>query len=149
MVYWSSSWALLTAQLDGSPFLLNKDASSRRDAPEGAEVLSPAAARLCRLPKQEGPGYNVPCSLRHASAKSLKQSMLCGLLPLQGVTCRIGLPRVSLRLPWAMEIIGLSARLGCQGYALPLTFQPAWSIPLFVRAQFVRCSPPTAMASGV
>ena len=23
-----------------------------------------------------------------------------------------GLPRVSLRLPWAMEVIGLSARLG-------------------------------------
>ena len=45
-----------------------------------------------------------------------------------------GLPRVSLRLPWAEEAIGLSARLGCQGYALPLTFQPAWSIPLFVRA---------------
>ena len=45
-----------------------------------------------------------------------------------------GSPRVSLRLPWAKEAIGLSARLGCQGYALPLTFQPAWSIPLFVRA---------------
>ena len=30
-----------------------------------------------------------------------------------------GLPRVSLRLPWAMEVIGLSARLGQQGYALP------------------------------
>ena len=44
------------------------------------------------------------------------------------------IPRVSLRLPWAEEAIGLSARLGCQGYALPLTFQPAWSIPLFVRA---------------
>ena len=53
---------------------------------EGAEALSTAAARLYRLPKQEGPGYNVPCSLRHERAKALKQSMLCGLLPLQGVT---------------------------------------------------------------
>ena len=26
-----------------------------------------------------------------------------------------GLPRVSLRLPWAKEVIGLSAHLGCQG----------------------------------
>lgn len=25
-----------------------------------------------------------------------------------------GLPRMSLRLPWAKEVIGLSARLGCQ-----------------------------------
>ena len=39
-----------------------------------------------------------------------------------------GLPRVSLRLPWSMEIIGLSARLGQQGYALPLTFQPTWVV---------------------
>ena len=30
-----------------------------------------------------------------------------------------GLPRVSLRLPWAEEVIGLSARLVQQGYALP------------------------------
>ena len=37
-----------------------------------------------------------------------------------------GLPRVSLRLPWAMEVIGLSARKGQQGYAPPLSFQPAW-----------------------
>ena len=39
-----------------------------------------------------------------------------------------GLPRATLRLPWAMEVIGLSARLGCQGYALPLTFQPTWVV---------------------
>ena len=36
-----------------------------------------------------------------------------------------GLPRVSLRLPWAEEVIGLSARLVQQGYALPWAFQPA------------------------
>ena len=39
-----------------------------------------------------------------------------------------GLPRVSLRLPWAEEVIGLSARKGQQGYALPLSFQPAWVV---------------------
>ena len=39
-----------------------------------------------------------------------------------------GLPRGSLRLPWAEEVIGLSARLGCQGHALPLSFQPAWVV---------------------
>ena len=38
------------------------------------------------------------------------------------------IPRVSLRLPWAEEVIGLSARLGQQGYALPLTFQPTWVV---------------------
>ena len=37
----------------------------------------------------------------------------------RGVIGRGGLPRGSLRLPWAMEVIGLSARLDCQGYALP------------------------------
>ena len=44
----------------------------------------------------------------------------------RGVIGGGGLPRVLLRLPWAMEVIGLSARLGQQGYALPLSFQPAW-----------------------
>ena len=60
------------------------------------------------------PGYNVLCSLRHVRAKMLKQSVLFLLLPLQGrgvIGCG-GLPRVLLRLPWAMEVIGLSARLG-------------------------------------
>ena len=53
----------------------------------------------------------MPCSLRHAGAKALKQRVLDVLLPLQGVACRFGLPRASLRLPWAMEVIGLSARM--------------------------------------
>ena len=44
----------------------------------------------------------------------------------RGVIGGGGLPRVSLRLPWAKEVIGLSARLDCQGYTLPFTFQPAW-----------------------
>ena len=34
-------------------------------------------------------------------------------------------PRAPLCLPWAMEVIGLSARKGQQGYALPWAFQPA------------------------
>ena len=50
-------------------------------------------------------------SLAPVRAKALKQSVLCLLLPLQGVAWRYGLPRVSLRLPWAMEVIGLSARM--------------------------------------
>ena len=37
----------------------------------------------------------------------------------RGVIGYGGLPRVSLRLSWAMEVIGLSARLVQQGYALP------------------------------
>ena len=53
----------------------------------------------------------MPCSLRHVGAKALKQRVLDVLLPLQGVACRFGLPRASLRLPWAMEVIGLSARM--------------------------------------
>ena len=56
-------------------------------------------------------GIKVPRSLRHARAKVLKQSVLCLLLPLQGVAWCCGLPRVSLRLPWAMEVVGLSARI--------------------------------------
>ena len=50
-------------------------------------------------------------SLASVRAKALKQSVLCLLLPLQGVTWRYGLSRASLRLPWAMEVIGLSARM--------------------------------------
>ena len=41
-----------------------------------------------------------------------------------------GLPRATLRLPWAMEVIGLSAHLGCQGYALPWAFSPQGSTGL-------------------
>ena len=40
----------------------------------------------------------------------------------RGVIGGGGLPRVSLRLPWAEEVIGLSARLGWWGYTLPFTF---------------------------
>ena len=45
---------------------------------EGAEVHSPGQAK-------RRPGYNVLCSLRPVRAKVLKQSVLCLLLPLQGV----------------------------------------------------------------
>ena len=53
-------------------------------------------------------------SLASVRAKALKQSMLCLLLPLgagRGVIGCGGLPRASLRLSWAMEVIGLSARM--------------------------------------
>ena len=44
----------------------------------GAEVHSPGQAK-------RRPGYNVLCSLRPVRAKVLKHSVLCLLLPLQGV----------------------------------------------------------------
>ena len=46
----------------------------------------------------------------------------------RGVMGGVVTPRAPLRLPWAMEVIGLSARKGQQGYALPLSFQPAWVV---------------------
>ena len=46
--------------------------------PEGAEVHSPGQAK-------RRPGYNVLCSLRPVRVKVLKKSVLCLLLPLQGV----------------------------------------------------------------
>ena len=62
-------------------------------------------------------------------AKALKYSLLCLLLPLQAwrdvAVCS---PRVSLRLPWAMEAIGLSARLGLTGLCAFLDFSPPWAI---------------------
>ena len=47
--------------------------------PEGAEVHSPAASEATPWVKM------LPCSLRPVRAKVLKQSVLCLLLPLQGV----------------------------------------------------------------
>ena len=47
-----------------------------------------------------------------------------------------GLPRATLRLPWAMEVIGLSAHLGCQGYALPWAFSPQGSTGLCATMTF-------------
>ena len=49
--------------------------------------------------------------MRPARAKALKQSALDTLLPLQGVVCGwCSLPRATLRLPWAIRNLGLSAR---------------------------------------
>ena len=86
----------------------------RSDGHAGAEVHSPGQAK-------RRPGYNVPCSLRPVREKVLKTErvMFTFALAGRGVIGCGGLPRGSLRLPWAMEVIGLSARLGQQGYALP------------------------------
>ena len=64
---------------------------------------------------------------KHKSTET-ERVMFTFALAGRGVIGCGGLPRASLRLPWAMEVIGLSARLGCQGYALPLTFQPTWVV---------------------
>ena len=59
------------------------------------------------------PGYNVLWSLRPVGAKVLKHRvMFTFALAGRDVIGRGGLPRVPLRLPWAEEVIGLSARLG-------------------------------------
>ena len=78
----------------------------RRARPKGAEVHSPGQAK-------RRPGYNVPCSLRPVREKVLKTErvMFTFALAGRGVIGCGGLPRVSLRLPWAEEAIGLSARL--------------------------------------
>lgn len=59
------------------------------------------------------PGYNVLWSLRPVGAKVLKHRVMFtfALAGRDVIGCG-GLPRVSLRLPWAEEVIGLSARLG-------------------------------------
>ena len=78
----------------------------RSDGHAGAEVHSPGQAK-------RRPGYNVPCSLRPVREKVLKTErvMFTFALAGRGVIGCGGLPRVSLRLPWAMEVIGLSALL--------------------------------------
>lgn len=59
------------------------------------------------------PGYNVLWSLRPVGAKVLKHRVMFtfALAGRDVIGCG-GLPRVPLRLPWAEEVIGLSARLG-------------------------------------
>ena len=59
------------------------------------------------------PEYNVLWSLRPVGAKVLKHRVMFtfALAGRDVIGCG-GLPRVSLRLPWAEEVIGLSARLG-------------------------------------
>ena len=47
-------------------------------APKGQKFIAQRQAK-------RRPGYNVPLSLRPVRAKVLKQSVLCLLLPLQGV----------------------------------------------------------------
>ena len=60
----------------------------------------------------------------------------------RGVMGGVVTPRAPLRLPWAMEVIGLSARKGQQGYALPLSFQPhkgqqGYALPLSFQPAWV------------
>ena len=49
-------------------------------APKGQKFIAQRQAK-------RRPGYNVPWNLRPVRAKVLKQSVLCLLLPLQGVVC--------------------------------------------------------------
>ena len=55
-----------------------------------------------------------PCKGKSAETERV---MFTFALAGRGVIGRGGFLRVSLRLPWAEEVIGLSARLGCQGHA--------------------------------
>ena len=66
-----------------------------------------------------------PCKGKSAETERV---MFAFALAGRGVIGCGGLPRVSLRLPWAEEVIGLSARLGWWGYTLPFTFQPTWVV---------------------
>ena len=92
-------------------------------APKGAEVHSPVASEAT-------PWVKCAVELAPCKGKSVETERVMFTFALAG-RCVIGcdgLPRVSLRLPWAEEVIGLSARLGCQGYTLPFTFQPTWVV---------------------
>lgn len=54
------------------------DMRSDGHVPKGQKFIAQRQAK-------RRPGYNVPWSLRHVREKVLKQSVLCLLLPLQGV----------------------------------------------------------------
>ena len=90
----------------------------RRARPKGAKVHSPGQAK-------RRPGYNVLCSLRPAckgKSTETERVMFTFALAGRGVIECDGLPRVSLRLPWAMEAIGLSARFGLTGLCATIVF---------------------------
>ena len=74
----------------------------------------------------------VKCAVELAPCKGKSVETECVMFTFalagRGVIGCGGLPRVSLRLPWAEEVIGLSARLGWWGYTLPFTFQPTWVV---------------------
>ena len=81
--------------------------AGQRYAPEGAEVHSPAASEATPwgIAKDKQ-------STRKGKSIEIERVMFTVALAGRGVIGCGGLPRVSLRLPWAMEVIGLSARLG-------------------------------------
>ena len=60
------------------------------------------------------PGYNVAVKLAPCKGKSTEAQSITFTFALtgRGMIWRGGLPRVSLRLPWAKEAIGPSAHLG-------------------------------------
>ena len=97
--------------------------SNNGHAPKGAEVHSPVASEATPW---------VKCAVELAPCKGKSVETECVMFTFalagRGVIGRGGLPRVSLRLPWAEEVIGLSARLGWWGYTLPFTFQPTWVV---------------------
>ena len=74
----------------------------------------------------------VKCAVELAPAKGKSVETECVMFTFalagRGVIGCGGFLRVSLRLPWAEEVIGLSARLGWWGYTLPFTFQPTWVV---------------------
>ena len=84
--------------------------SNNGHARKGAEVHSPVAS-------EAAPWIKCAVELAPCKGKSVETEcvMFTFALAGRGVIGCDGLPRVSLRLPWAEEVIGLSARLGCQG----------------------------------
>ena len=96
--------------------------SNNGHARKGAEVHSPVASEAT-------PWVKCAVELAPCKGKSVETECVMFTFALAGRTNdNTIIPRVSLRLPWAEEVIGLSARLGCQGYTLPFTFQPTWVV---------------------
>ena len=82
---------------------------SNGHAPKGQKCLAQRQAK-------RRPGYNVAVQHAPCKGKSAETQPITFTFALtgRGLIWRGGLPRVSLRLPWAKEAIGLSARLGLE-----------------------------------
>ena len=91
--------------------------SNNKHAPKGAEVHSPAASEATPW---------VKCAVELAPAKGKSVETECVMFTFalagRGVIGCGGFLRVSLRLPWAEEVIGLSARLGWWGLYATIYF---------------------------
>ena len=88
---------------------------SNGHAPKGQKSIAQRQAK-------RRPGYNVAVEYAPCKGKSTETECVMFTFALTGrgmIWCG-GLPRVSLRLPWAMEVIGLSARLGLTGLCLTI-----------------------------